>query len=152
MNKDKQWMSEALICAKHAQSINEVPVGAVCVYQSQLISKGWNLCITNNDPTAHAEIIALRKAAEVLGNYRLIDVDLYVTLEPCCMCAGAIVHSRIRRVIYGAKDNKSGVIDSNLNLFEQSYINHKPKVISSVLQEETSQILVDFFRQKRANQ
>lgn len=144
-----KWMSEALVCALYAQSIGEVPVGAVCVLDNKLISKGWNQVITSCDPTAHAEVVALRKAAEAVENYRLLDVDLYVTLEPCLMCAGAMIHSRINQLIYAANDPKTGVIESKIQLLEYSFLNHRPKVISGIKEKEASDLLTQFFKAKR---
>lgn len=144
-----KWMLEALKCAEYAESIGEVPVGAVCVFENQIISKGYNQSISVNDPTAHAEVIAIRNAAKKLENYRLNEVDLYVTLEPCLMCSGAIVHSRIKRIIYATKDPKSGVLGSQCNIFESNFINHKAEIIGGILEDRASQMLKDFFKQRR---
>ncbi|UTW41798.1 tRNA adenosine(34) deaminase TadA [bacterium SCSIO 12844] len=149
MNKNEKWILEALKCARFAQSIGEVPVGAVCVMDDQLISKGWNQTISSCDPTAHAEIIALKEAAKAIGNYRLLEIDLYVTLEPCIMCAGAIVHSRINKLVYAADDPKTGAICTQMKLFETPFLNHHPKVISGVLKKEASDLLSSFFKQRR---
>ncbi|MCF6766452.1 tRNA adenosine(34) deaminase TadA [Thiotrichales bacterium 19S3-7] len=149
MNEIKKWMSEALKCARYAQSIGEVPVGAVCVLDNQIIAQGWNQSISACDPTAHAEVVALREAAKAVGNYRLLGVDLYVTLEPCAMCAGAMIHSRINQLVYAASDLKSGAISTKIKLFEASCFNHYPKVISGVLKEEASELLSTFFKKKR---
>ncbi|MCF6776513.1 tRNA adenosine(34) deaminase TadA [Thiotrichales bacterium 19X7-9] len=149
MNKNEKWILEALKCARFAQSIGEVPVGAVCVMDDQLISKGWNQTISSCDPTAHAEIIALKEAAKAIGNYRLLEIDLYVTLEPCIMCAGAIVHSRINQLVYAADDPKTGAICTQMKLFETPFLNHRPKVISGVLKKEASDLLSSFFKQRR---
>ena len=144
------FMEEALIEAKKALKKGEVPVGAVVVLEEDIIGRGYNQPITNNDPTAHAEIMALRDAAMNLKNYRLKDTLVYTTLEPCLMCAGALVHARIKKLIYSASDPKSGVIESNGNLMRSAFLNHKISYEGGILKEESSEILKNFFLKKRS--
>ena len=149
MEKDEKFMKVALKEAYKSFELDEVPVGVVIVKDDKIIARGHNLRETKHDPTGHAEIIAIKKASKKLKSWRLIDCTLYVTLEPCSMCAGAIMWSRIKRVVYGAKDIKGGAIESSFNLFEQKGINHKPEVTSGVLENEASTLLKDFFKLKR---
>jgi tRNA(adenine34) deaminase len=142
-------MSQALELARRAQKVDEVPVGAVIVLDNELVGSGFNQPISAHDPTAHAEIIALRDAARRIGNYRLPGTTLYVTLEPCMMCAGAMVHSRVKRLVYGARDPKTGVIDSDLGAFDQTVVNHKISTTGGVMAKECGALLSDFFRMKR---
>ena len=121
---DQYWMEQALVYAKQAEQLDEIPVGAIIVKDNQLISAGYNRSITDNDPSAHAEMIAVREAGKVLNNYRLIDCTLYVTLEPCSMCAGLLVHSRIKRLVFGAADAKTGSAGSIMNLFQSPTLCH----------------------------
>ena len=144
------FMEEALIEAKKALKKGEVPVGAVVVLEEDVIGRGYNQPITKNDPTAHAEIMALRDAAVNLENYRLKDTLVYTTLEPCLMCAGALVHARIKKLIYSASDPKSGVIESNGNLMQSTFLNHKISYEGGILKEESSEILKNFFLKKRS--
>ena len=144
------FMEEALIEAKKALEKGEVPIGAVVVLGEDIIGRGYNQPISKNDPTAHAEIMALRDAAINLGNYRLTDTLVYTTLEPCLMCAGALVHARIKKLIYSASDPKSGVIESNLNLMQSAFLNHKISYEGGILKEESSEILKNFFLKKRS--
>ena len=144
------FMEEALIEAKKALKKGEVPVGAVVVLEENIIGRGYNQSITKNDPTAHAEIMALRDAAMNLKNYRLKDTLVYTTLEPCLMCAGALVHARIKKLIYSASDPKSGVIESNGNLIQSAFLNHKISYEGGILKEESSEILKNFFLKKRS--
>jgi len=146
---DAACMSEALVLAREAQAAGEVPVGAVVVRDGAIIGRGFNAPISLHDPTAHAEIRALREAARALGNYRLVDCDLYVTLEPCVMCAGAIIHARIRRVIYGASDLKTGACGSVVDLFAESRLNHHTEVVRGVLAAECGSLLSEFFALRR---
>ena len=143
------WMRLALNEAKKAKEKGEVPVGAVIVLNEKVIGLGHNLSIKNNDPTSHAEIEAIRNASFKLKNYRLSHAILYVTLEPCTMCFGAIVHSRIKHIFYGAADPKSGVCGTCENLSKKEYFNHRPKITGNILKEECSKLLKDFFRAKR---
>lgn len=142
-------MRHALELAKRAEEEGEVPVGAVIVQDNELIAEGWNQPIGNHDPTAHAEVSALRKAGLSARNYRLTGATLYVTLEPCVMCVGAIMHARIGRVVYGAKDPKTGVAGSVMNLFEGSHVFHRVTVQGGVLAEECGDLLRHFFRTRR---
>ena len=146
---DVFWMQHALELARRAESEGEVPVGAVVIYDDQIIGEGWNRPITDNDPTAHAEIMALRSAAKKINNYRLLDTTLYVTLEPCIMCTGAIIHSRVKRVVYGALDPKAGASESAFTILGTDCLNHKVEVNNGILAENCSHILTNFFRQKR---
>ncbi len=149
MNQDEIFMLKALEQAKLAwEKNNEVPIGAVIVRQNQIIAVGSNLSITNLDPTAHAEIIAIREAAKLLHNYRLVDVDLYVTLEPCAMCFGAIIQARIKRLVFGAMDPKFGVIGSVVNLGDYKWT-HKFSYQGGVLKKDCALILKEFFKNKR---
>ncbi|MCA1323618.1 tRNA adenosine(34) deaminase TadA [Herbaspirillum sp. alder98] len=143
-------MRAALAQAGHAWALGEVPVGAVVVKDGEIIGVGFNHPIGRHDPTAHAEIMALRQAAEKLGNYRLPGCELYVTLEPCVMCSGAMMHARLERVVYGASDPKTGACGSVLNLFEQEKLNHHTALKGGVLEHECGQLLRDFFAMRRA--
>jgi tRNA(adenine34) deaminase len=147
--RDEVYMRRALELARHAEEAGEVPVGALVVLNDEIIGEGWNQPIVSNDPTAHAEIVALRAAAAYVRNYRLSDAVLYVTLEPCAMCAGAMVHARIARVVYGAADPKSGAAGSVFNLLESSTLNHRAQVLRGVLAEECGEMLRTFFAARR---
>jgi tRNA(adenine34) deaminase len=149
MTKDKDWMKIAIDEAYLALDENEVPIGAVLVQDNKLIAQAHNNPIKNNDPTAHAEIEVLRKAGEKLHNYRLPKTTLYVTLEPCAMCLGAIVHARIERVVFGASDPKSGVCGSSANLLSESFFNHSIEVSSGILEQDCEKILKSFFKLRR---
>lgn len=146
---DRQFMQEAIEQAKLAANAGEVPVGAVLVRDGQIISRGFNQPIANSDPSAHAEMIAMRAAAETEGNYRLPGTTLYVTLEPCTMCAGAMLHARIDRVVFGAQDPKTGAAGSVLNVFSEKQINHQTQVEGGILGEECGQLLRKFFKERR---
>lgn len=149
---DAFFMAQALEQAQKAWDLGEVPVGAVLVRNGEVVAVGCNQPIGAHDPTAHAEIIALRAAAQALGNYRLPGCDLYVTLEPCVMCAGAMMHARLSRVIFGASDPKTGACGSIIDLFAQEKLNHHTEVISGVMAQECSALLKDFFVQRRQMQ
>lgn len=146
---DEYWMRYALQLAQRAREQGEVPVGAVLVQGDKVIGEGWNRPIGQCDPTAHAEIMALRQGGKVLDNYRLLDTTLYVTLEPCVMCAGAMVHSRITRLVYGAKDVKTGAAGSLLDVLGHPGMNHQIEIACGVLAEECAGMLSDFFRMRR---
>lgn len=148
--QDLEFMQLALVEAQKARALGEVPVGAVLVSDNQVIATGHNQPINNNDPSAHAEVAALRAAGQNLSNYRLPNTTLYVTLEPCMMCCGAIMHARISRVVYGAADAKTGCVHSVLNLFDNPRLNHHTMVEGGVLAEECAQVLKDFFKERRA--
>lgn len=149
MKQHEQFMTEAIAQAKLADASNEVPVGAVVVLDGQIIGRGFNQPISSQDPTAHAEVMALRDAAKNLNNYRLVDADLYVTIEPCTMCAGAIVHGRIKRVIYGAVEPKAGVVHSQQHIFKEPYFNHTVEVLAGVLAQQCSEVMQAFFQRRR---
>ena len=149
MNRDEYWMREALALAKLGAAVGEVPVGAVVVYNDRIVGRGYNSPIGRNNPVAHAEILAIQEAAKTLGNYRLNDCDLYVTLEPCSMCAGSLVHSRIRRLVYGATEPKAGAIVSQDRALERGSLNHMVNVTGGVLMQECSTMLSAFFRKRR---
>lgn len=142
-------MSDALALAHAAIAVNEVPVGAVIIKEGKIIGQGHNRTRIDHDPTAHAEIVAIREAARFLGNDRLDDCDLWVTLEPCTMCAGAIAHARIRRLYYGAEDPKGGAVDSGVRFFDAPTCHHKPEVYAGIEGEGSAKLLLDFFRSRR---
>lgn len=146
---DIAYMQEALQLAAQAAAAGEVPVGAVVVKDGTVIGRGYNQPIAGADPTAHAEIMAMRDASRILGNYRLADCDLYVTLEPCVMCAGAIMHARIRQVVFGASDPKTGACGSAIDLFAQPHLNHHATVRGGLLAEDAVLLLQDFFAKRR---
>lgn len=147
---DEFWMRRALEAAVEARNLGEVPIGA-CLIDSagELLSISGNLTITNNDPTAHAEILALREAARKIGNYRLTETCLYTTIEPCAMCAGALINARVKRLVYGATDERFGAVETIFRICDNSSLNHKIEIASGVLREECKQLMQDFFRQKR---
>lgn len=144
------YMRQAIDQAHNAWALGEVPVGALVVRDGVVIATGFNQPIGTHDPTAHAEIMALRAAATVLGNYRLPGCELYVTLEPCAMCAGAMIHARLARVIYGASDPKTGACGSIVNLFEEGRLNHHTEVVGGVLADDCASLLKEFFAERRA--
>lgn len=146
---DEYFMREALSLARAAECLGEVPVGAVIVLNGEIVGRGFNSPIGESDPTAHAEIAALRDAGRSLGNYRLPGCELFVTIEPCAMCAGAILHSRIARVVYGARDPKTGVHGSVVDLFGVERLNHHTAVLGGVLADECSAVLSAFFAGRR---
>ena len=149
MIEDEKWMSFALEQARKAEKEGEVPVGAILVKGDLVIARAHNKPISSNDPTAHAEIQLIRTASEELKNYRLPETTLFVTLEPCAMCLGAIMHARIKRVVYGAHDLKTGVCGSSENFMEASCFNHKIDLASGVLENESKQLLKNFFNSRR---
>ena len=146
---DRQFMQQALDQAKLAAIAGEVPVGAVLVRDGQIIAQGFNQPIGNSDPSAHAEMMTLRSAAQAESNYRLPGTTLYVTLEPCTMCAGAMLHARVDRVVFGASDPKTGAAGSVLNVFSEKQINHQTQVEGGIMGEECGQVLRDFFKERR---
>lgn len=146
---DKYWMQQALMLAKEAKAENEVPVGAVLVLNNELIGKGYNSPIKTHDPTAHAEMLALREGATKLQNYRLPETTLYVTLEPCLMCAGAMVHARIKRLVYGAFDPRTGVIKSVAQILDSPFLNHRVLHAGGLFEKEAAALLSDFFKARR---
>ena len=145
-------MEEALREAQRALALGEVPVGAVVIHDGRIVGRGCNRPISSHDATAHAEVSALRQAGQALGNYRLLDCDLYVTVEPCAMCAGAITHARIRRLIYGAEDSKAGAVHSMLQVLNHAKLNHHVEVVSGVLAARCMDMLQTFFRERRGPQ
>jgi tRNA(adenine34) deaminase len=150
--QDILFMSMALEAAKEAEQRGEVPVGAVLVKDGEVIARGFNHNIGLNDPSAHAEMLCLREAGRTLGNYRLLDTTLYVTLEPCAMCAGVMVHSRISRLVFGARDEKTGAAGTVVNLVQHPAFNHQIEVTAGVLADECSGMLSSFFRRRRKEQ
>ncbi len=149
MFDDHDYLRAAIAEARSAEASGEVPVGAIIVHDGQIIGRGQNRVLRDSDPTAHAEIVALRQAGLVQQNYRLSNCALYVTLEPCAMCAGAILHARINRLVYAASDPKAGACGSVLSVMNHPQLNHKLEVISGILAEECSSMLTDFFRARR---
>lgn len=147
--EDQAWMMEAIAEAGKAEQLGEVPIGAVIVKNNEIIGRGYNLRETSLDPTAHAEMVAIRDAAERVGAWRLLDCTLYVTLEPCPMCAGAIVQSRIKRVVYGTTDPKAGCAGTLMNLLQEPRFNHETELTSGILQPECAALLTQFFRRLR---
>jgi len=146
---DELFMEEALRAAQRALEAGEVPVGALVVCEGRIVGRGWNRNIGASDPTAHAEIVALREAGATVGNHRLADCDLFVTIEPCPMCAGALVHSRIRRLVYGADDPKAGAVHSVMQVLNHPQLNHKVEVRSGVLAGRCAELLQTFFKSRR---
>jgi tRNA(adenine34) deaminase len=149
MSDHQHWMARALELAEQAQGQNEVPVGAVVVLNDEIIGEGWNQPISQQDPTAHAEIMALRNACKQVGNYRLPEADLYVTLEPCVMCAGALIHARIRNVYFATTEPKTGAAGSCIDVFRLPNINHRVGINQGVLAEASSDLLKSFFKARR---
>ncbi|MFF2094154.1 MULTISPECIES: tRNA adenosine(34) deaminase TadA [Paenibacillus] len=147
--EDQAWMQYAIEEARKAEQIGEVPIGAIVVKDGEIIGRGYNLRETKHDPTAHAEMVAIREACEKIGAWRLLDCTLYVTLEPCPMCAGAIVQSRIKRVVYGTDDPKAGCAGTLMNLLQEPRFNHETELTSGVLQMECATLLTQFFRNLR---
>ena len=149
MVSDESWMGKALRQARAAAGHNEVPVGAVIVIDNEAIGVGYNCPVSSNDPTAHAEIQALRDACKTVGNYRLPEATLYATLEPCLMCAGAILQARLCRVVFGARDEKAGAVGSTANLLQSPLVNHQCEVKAGVLGDESTRLLQEFFAARR---
>jgi tRNA(adenine34) deaminase len=147
---DKEWMQCAFKLAQKAKEHDEVPVGAVIVHEDQIIGEGWNQPISSNDPTAHAEIIALRDAGNNVGNYRLPNATMYVTLEPCAMCAGAIIHARLSKIIFAVADPKTGACGSIFNLLQAEGLNHKVEIDKGIMEDECRSLIQTFFKEKRS--
>jgi tRNA(adenine34) deaminase len=143
------WMAHAIRLARRSESSDEVPVGAVLVADDEVVGEGWNQPIALSDPTAHAEVLALRQAAERRGNYRLVDCTLYVTIEPCTMCAGALVHARVKRLVFGAPEKRAGAVVSSARVLSNPNLNHKVEVVSGVLEEQCSALVRSFFQRRR---
>jgi tRNA(adenine34) deaminase len=149
MPNDNDFMQHAINLAKHAASQNEVPIGAIIVLNDQIIAEGWNQPIASNDPTAHAEIIVLRSAAQQLNNYRLLNTTLYVTLEPCLMCVGSMIHARIKQLVFGAYDPKSGAIQSVFKFLDSKKLNHSITYQGGVMEQKCGELLTTFFQKRR---
>lgn len=145
-------MEEALRMAQRALEAGEVPVGAVVVRNGEIVGRGWNRNLTDADPTAHAEIVALRDAGAALGNHRLIDCELFATIEPCAMCAGALIHARVRRLVYGAEDPKTGAVNSTMRVVNYPKVNHRIEIRAGVLAGCSAELLRAFFRNRREQQ
>ena len=146
---DEIFMEEALRCAQRALEMNEVPVGAVVVSADTIIARGWNRNITDSDPTAHAELVALREAGSIVGNHRLSECELFVTIEPCAMCAGAMMHARIKRLVYGSDDPKAGAVRSVMQVLNHPQLNHTLEIRSGVLAGRSAELLQTFFKNRR---
>jgi len=149
LNQDEKYMYMAIMEAKKAREIGEVPIGAVIVFENEIIATGYNVRETTQSTLAHAELVAIKEANKKIGSWRLEDCTLYVTLEPCPMCAGAIIQSRIKRVVYGAKDPKAGCAGTLMNLLDENRFNHQAELTTGVLEEECSTLLTSFFRELR---
>jgi tRNA(adenine34) deaminase len=148
-NSDELWMEEALRAAQRALDAGEVPVGAIVVYDGKIVGRGWNRNLADADPSAHAEIVALRQAGATVGNHRLEECDLFATIEPCAMCAGAMVHARLKRLVYGADDPKAGAVHSVMEVLNHPQLNHRMEVRGGVLAGRCAELLQSFFRQRR---
>ena len=146
---DQKWMTHALLLADKAEAVDEIPVGAVLVKDNKVIAEGWNISIGNHDPCGHAEIRVLRDGGKKIQNYRLIDCTLYVNLEPCPMCAGAMIHARIKRLVYGASDYKTGAAGSVFNLLRSEKLNHQVEVTAGILAEQSATKISSFFKRRR---
>lgn len=147
--EDRSWMQEAIVLAKRAEAEGEVPIGAVVVHEGRIVGRGWNRNIGLNDPSAHAEILALREAGRTLGNHRLVNCSLYVTLEPCPMCVGAMIHARLERIVFGCDDPKTGAAGGKFDLLLDPAHNHAPAVSRGCLEDQCSELLKAFFRSRR---
>ena len=152
MKTEIKFMKEAIKEAKKAELIDEVPIGCVIVKDDKVVARGHNIRETKKTPLGHAEIVAIDKASKKLGRWRLEDCDIYITIEPCIMCSGAIIQSRIRHIYYGAEDPKGGALESSINVLEAKNINHHPEVTSGILEEECSNIISQYFKRKREKQ
>jgi tRNA(adenine34) deaminase len=149
MFEDSRWMQQAIAAAREAQSAGEVPVGCCVVAGETLLAIAGNRTRRDNDPTAHAEIIALREAARKIGNYRLTDVTVYSTVEPCAMCAGGLIQARVKRLVYGARDEKAGAVESRFRICDTDFLNHRLQVTSGVLENECRELVQQFFKMRR---
>jgi tRNA(adenine34) deaminase len=148
-NSDELWMEAALRCAQRALEAGEVPVGAIVTFENRIVGRGWNRNISDADPTAHAEIIALRDAGTTVGNHRLEGCELFATIEPCAMCAGALVHARVGRLVYGADDPKAGAVHSVMQVLNHPQLNHTLEVRRGILAGRSAELLQTFFRNRR---
>ena len=149
MNSDEEWMQYALQLAKKSEERDEVPVGAIVIYKNEIVGEGWHPPISSNNPTAHAEIMALQDAGEKIGNYRLLDSTMYVTLEPCVMCAGAMVHARIAKLVSAVDDQNTGACGSVFNMVHAEELNHNIEIKKGVLEKECQALIKNFFKEKR---
>ena len=149
MDLDEQWMSRAIAAARDAEALGEIPVGACIVSENKLLAVSGNRTRTDGDPTAHAEIVALRAAAKVLGNYRLSAAVVYSTIEPCAMCAGALIQARVQRLVYGARDERAGAVESRFRICDSEFLNHRLTLTTGVLETECRALMQDFFRMRR---
>ena len=149
MDLDEQWMSRAIAAARDAEALGEIPVGACVVSENKLLAVSGNRTRTDGDPTAHAEIVALRAAAKVLGNYRLTAAVVYSTIEPCAMCAGALIQARVQRLVYGARDERAGAVESRFRICDSGFLNHRLTLTTGVLETECRALMQDFFRIRR---
>jgi tRNA(adenine34) deaminase len=147
---DELWMEEALRSAQRALEAGEVPVGAVVVSEGKIVGRGWNRNLTDSDPTAHAEVVALREAGKIVGSHRLTECELFATIEPCAMCAGALVHARVKRLVYGADDPKAGAVRTVLQVLNHPRLNHQMEVQGGVLAGRCADLLQEFFRKRRS--
>jgi tRNA(adenine34) deaminase len=146
---DEFWMDEALLAARQALDAGEVPVGAIVVLGDEIVGRGWNRNLSDHDPSAHAEIVALRSAGMAIGNHRLIGCELFATIEPCAMCAGAMIHARLRRLVYGVDDPKAGAVHSVMQVLNHPQLNHKMEVRAGVAAERCAELLQEFFKSRR---
>ena len=146
---DEQWMRQALQSAVEAEARGEVPVGTCIVRNGELIAVAGNRTRTDCDPTAHAELVALREASRILGNYRLVEVEIYSTIEPCAMCAGALIQARVKRLVYGAPDERAGAVASKFRICDTDFLNHRIQITSGVLENECRELMQSFFRRRR---
>jgi tRNA(adenine34) deaminase len=151
-NADERWMLLALDAAREAEARGEVPIGSIVVAGDRILAVAGNRTRTDCDPTAHAEIIALREAAQELGNYRLTEATVYSTIEPCAMCAGALVQARVKRLVYGARDERFGAVESKFRLCDSSFLNHRMEITSGVLDEQCRELMQEFFRARRKSE
>ncbi len=149
MDLDEQWMARAIAAAHEGEALGEIPVGACVVSENKLLAVSGNRTRTDGDPTAHAEIVALRAAAKAIGNYRLTDAVVYSTIEPCAMCAGALIQARVRRLVYGARDERAGAVESRFRICDSEFLNHRMELTTGVLEEECRELMQAFFRSRR---
>jgi tRNA(adenine34) deaminase len=147
---DAHWMRQALLAAHEARTRGEVPVGACIVIGGELLAAAGNRTRTDQDPTAHAEVVALREAAGKVSNYRIVNAVVYSTIEPCVMCAGALIQARVRRLVYGARDERAGAVESRFRVCDTEFLNHRIEITAGVLEEECKEVMQDFFRERRS--
>ena len=152
LESDAQWMRQAVIAAHEARERGEVPIGTCIVADGEILAVAGNRTITDQDPTAHAEIVALREAARKVGNYRITNAVVYSTIEPCVMCAGALIQARVKRLVYGARDERAGAVESRFGVCDTDFLNHRIEVTSGVLERECRQIMQEFFQERRKRQ